>query len=266
MVGKPFVVKTNNIAASYFASQPKLSAKQARWQDFLAEFDMTLEYRPGKLNAMADALSRKAQLVALEAEGRADRTRSRVNMPTEMQERLRASVETDTQAKLIVKQVKEGKTRKFHLRDGFLFYKDRLYIPKSSRLRRHLLKECHDSTWAGHPGQRRTMALLERGYFWEKMRQEVEEYVHTCIICQQDKSDHHRQGGLLQPLPIPERPWASVSMDFISHLPMVQGYNGIMVIVDLFSKYTTQRCQGADVVRHSSKCKMWLERCTNRMA
>ena len=60
LVGKPFVVKTDNVAASYFASQPKLSAKQARWQDFLAEFDMTLEYRPGKLNAMADALSRKA--------------------------------------------------------------------------------------------------------------------------------------------------------------------------------------------------------------
>ena len=71
------------------------------------------------------------------------------------------------------------------------------------------------------------------------MRQELEEYVHTCIICQQDKSDHHRQGGLLQPLPIPERPWASVSMDFISHLPMVQGYNRIMVIVDHFSKYAT---------------------------
>ena len=124
LVGKPFVVKTDNVAASYFASQPKLSAKQARWQDFLAEFDMTLEYRPGKHNALADALSRKAQLAALDAEGRAERTRSRVNMPTEMQERLRASVETDTQAKLIVKQVKEGKTRKFHLRDGFLFYGD----------------------------------------------------------------------------------------------------------------------------------------------
>ena len=39
LIGKPFVVKTDNVAASYFASQPKLSAKQAHWQDILAEFD-----------------------------------------------------------------------------------------------------------------------------------------------------------------------------------------------------------------------------------
>ena len=95
------------------------------------------------------------------------------------------------------------------------------------------MKECHNSPWAGHPGQRRSLALLERGFFWEKMREDVEEYVHTCIICQQDKSDNQRQGGLL----IPERPWMSVSMDFITQLPQLQGYNGIMVVVDRFSKY-----------------------------
>ena len=139
--------------------------------------------------------------------------------------------------KNIVKQIKEGKTRKFFLRDGFLFFGNRLYVPKSSGLRRHLLKECHDSPWAGHPGMRRSLALLERVFFWEKMREDVEEYVHTCIICQQDKLDTQRQGGLLQPLPIPERPWMSVSMDFITQLPQVQGYNGIMVMVDHFSKY-----------------------------
>lgn len=66
LLGKPFVVKTDNVATSYFASQPKLSPKQACWQDFLAEFDLMIEYRPGKLNATADALSRKSQLAALD--------------------------------------------------------------------------------------------------------------------------------------------------------------------------------------------------------
>eukprot|EP00253_Pinus_taeda_P026665 PITA_26665 len=237
LVGKPFVVKTDNVATSYFASQPKLSAKQARWQDFLAEFDMTIEYRPGRHNAVADALSRKGQLAALEEEDQAARGRSRVQMSEEMQNKIKESIGTDALAQNIVKQVKEGKTRRFFLREGFLFFGNRLYVPKSSGLRRHLLKECHDSPWAGHPGQRRSLALLERGFFWEKMREDMEEYVHTCIICQQDKSDNQRQGGLLQPLPIPKRPWMSVSMDFITQLPQVQGYNGIMVVVDRFSKY-----------------------------
>ena len=65
MLGKSFVVKTNNVATSYFATHPKLSLKQERWQDFLAKFNMILEYRLGKLNAAADALSRKAQLATL---------------------------------------------------------------------------------------------------------------------------------------------------------------------------------------------------------
>ncbi|MCY6488087.1 hypothetical protein, partial [Actinobacillus pleuropneumoniae] len=66
------------VAASYFASQPKLSAKQARWWDFLAEFDMTIEYRLGRKNAVVDALSRNGQLAALEGEDWVERSRSRI--------------------------------------------------------------------------------------------------------------------------------------------------------------------------------------------
>ena len=42
---------------------------------------------------------------------------------------------------------------------------------------------------------------------------------------------------MLQPLPIPERPWVSVSMDFIIGFPKVDGMNTIMVVVDRFTKY-----------------------------
>ncbi|XP_060216861.1 uncharacterized protein LOC132644288 [Lycium barbarum] len=42
LLGAHFIVKTDNVATSYFQSQKKLSPKQARWQDFLAEFDYTL--------------------------------------------------------------------------------------------------------------------------------------------------------------------------------------------------------------------------------
>jgi len=44
-------------------------------------------------------------------------------------------------------------------------------------------------------------------------------------------------GRLLQPLPIPDKPWVIVSMDFITQLIMVQGYIKILVVVDLLSKY-----------------------------
>jgi len=79
--------------------------------------------------------------------------------------------------------------------------------------------------------------VLQFGIVGEKVLLGDIEYVHTYIICQHDKLDTKRQGGLLHSLPILERPWMSVSMEFITQLPQAQGYNGILVIVDHFSKY-----------------------------
>ncbi|KAL0378714.1 UNVERIFIED_CONTAM: Transposon Tf2-11 polyprotein [Sesamum radiatum] len=68
---------------------------------------------------------------------------------------------------------------------------------------------------------------------------DVETYVRICLICQQDKADHQKKAGLLQPLPIPTRPWESVSMDYISGLPKVGDLGSIIVVVDRLSKYAT---------------------------
>ena len=57
------------------------------------------------------------------------------------------------------------------------------------------------------------------------------------------KYDHHKTPGLLQPLPIPDRPWESISMDFIFYLPRTRsGNDGIWTIVDRFNKQAPFRC------------------------
>ncbi len=58
----------------------------------------------------------------------------------------------------------------------------------------------------------------------------------TCLTCQQNWTLNKKQAGLLQPLPIPEGPWESVSMDFMVNLPPSRGFDAIMVVVDRFSK------------------------------
>ncbi|KAL0344342.1 UNVERIFIED_CONTAM: Transposon Ty3-I Gag-Pol polyprotein [Sesamum angustifolium] len=68
------------------------------------------------------------------------------------------------------------------------------------------------------------------------MEEDVEAYVRTCLVCQLDKVERKR-GGLLQPLPIPKVPWESVSMDFITGFPKVNGMAFVLVVVDRFSKY-----------------------------
>ena len=101
------------------------------------------------------------------------------------------------------------------------------------------MRECHDTLWAGHPGWHRMMSLLKQGYYWPDMKEDVMNYTRTCLTCQQDKIERQRPAGLLEPLPVPSRPWESVSMDFISSLPKVGEHSSVFVVVDRFSKYAT---------------------------
>jgi len=59
---KDVMVWTDNVTLKYFATQPKLSSKQVRWQDTLALFNVDIWHKPGKENIVPDALSRKHQL------------------------------------------------------------------------------------------------------------------------------------------------------------------------------------------------------------
>ena len=58
LLGPKFVVKTDNVANTFFNTQKKLSLKQARWQELLQKY-FVWEHKPGKHNEVADALSRK---------------------------------------------------------------------------------------------------------------------------------------------------------------------------------------------------------------
>ncbi|KAL5733418.1 hypothetical protein ACOSQ2_033110 [Xanthoceras sorbifolium] len=229
LLGSHFVIRTDNIATSYFQTQKKLSPKQARWKDFLAEFDYTLEYKPGKANVVADTLSRKAELATIRSAPQGEV----INLINE-------GLQHDSLGKSLVGLADDGKTKQFWVQDDLLYtVGNRLYVPKFGHLQKNLIKECHDTKWVGHPGQQRTRALLEATYYWPHMRDDIEAYVKTCLVCQQDNNEQQSPVGLLEPLRIPERPWESVTMDFISALPKSDGCGSIMVVVDRFSKYAT---------------------------
>ncbi|KAJ7961417.1 Retrotransposon protein, putative, Ty3-gypsy subclass [Quillaja saponaria] len=236
LLGSKFIVKTDNTGVSHFFTQPKLTPKQGRWHEFLAEFDFEFEHKAGKSNQAADALSRKAELAAMTYVAHI----SASCVATSMRERIRENLDKDPVAQAIINLAKEGKTRQFWVEDGLLMAKgSRLFVPKAGDLRRTLMKECHDTLWAGHPGWQRTYALLKQGYYWPQMREDAVNYSKTCLICQQDKVERKKIAGLLEPLPVPTRPWESVSLDFITSLSRVGDLSTILVVVDRFSKYAT---------------------------
>ncbi|XP_058501397.1 NACHT, LRR and PYD domains-containing protein 12-like [Solea solea] len=68
------------------------------------------------------------------------------------------------------------------------------------------------------------------------MEPEVREYVEACSVCAWNKTSSRARLGLLQPLPISSRPWADISMDFVTGLPVSPGNTTVLTVVDRFSK------------------------------
>ena len=64
----------------------------------------------------------------------------------------------------------------------------------------------------------------------------VEDYVRTCDTCDRTKIPRHHPYGLLEPLPIPSKPWQSISFDFIIDLLDSKGFNVILIVVDQYTK------------------------------
>lgn len=64
----------------------------------------------------------------------------------------------------------------------------------------------------------------------------VREFVKACFICAHNKTPHQPNSGLLRPLPIPERPWSHIALDFVTGLPLSHGHTVIWMVVDRFSK------------------------------
>jgi hypothetical protein len=89
----------------------------------------------------------------------------------------------------------------------------------------------------GHCGIAATYNKVKALFAWPNMKQAVKEYVNQCQVCQQAKPEHTKLPGLLQPLPIPEQAWHTISMDFVEGLPKSKGYDTILVVVDKLTKY-----------------------------
>ena len=69
------------------------------------------------------------------------------------------------------------------------------------------------------------------------MKSDLKQHIKECGVCQQMKHETCKPTGLLQPLPIPIRPWSVVSMDFVSGLLTSQRLDTVMVVMDSLTKY-----------------------------
>jgi hypothetical protein len=104
-------------------------------------------------------------------------------------------------------------------------------------LKDKILHVAHNSPLASRSGYLKTYRQIRERFAWKGLKIDVLKFVQECHICQQNKEEHTRPAGLLQPLPIPEQKWESILMDFITRLPQVQGKDCIYVMVESLTKF-----------------------------
>ncbi|KAI5615212.1 hypothetical protein C0J50_10891, partial [Silurus asotus] len=109
----------------------------------------------------------------------------------------------------------------------------RVFVPSSCR--HGLIRSVHEGPGTGHPGEKRTVRLIQACYWWPGMAREVTRYVQACPSCPTAEVPLLPVGKLM-PLPVPQRPWSHLGIDFMADLPQSEGNTCVLVVVDRFSK------------------------------
>ncbi|EKV18173.1 hypothetical protein PDIG_11210 [Penicillium digitatum PHI26] len=269
----PVKVITDHRNLEYFTTTKLLNRRQARWSEFLSRFNFKITYRPGKQGAKPDALTRRSEDIPKEGDERLAHQSQTVlkkeNLQINVTTRQRNGVTTTTPPELpdlpeppstikdllleaynqdkVVQSILEAldKNASRHpeitladceRRGNYLYYRNRLYVPDNDELKAEILRLCHDKPTVGHPGRSKTYELLSREYYWPRVYQYVSDWTKNCHTCRRITPAREVRQGILRQLPVPERAWQDISMDFITHLPLSYGYDAILVVVDRLTK------------------------------
>ncbi|KAK3565409.1 hypothetical protein QTP86_007936 [Hemibagrus guttatus] len=211
----PFLVLTDHKNLEYLRAAKRLNPRQARWALFFTRFEFSISFRPGSKKTKADALSR-------------------MFAPEESPE----TPEPILPADLIVSPITWSQET---LPPANASTNAPPGCPPGSQYitqarRTSLIHTAHTSLGTGHPGINETLSLLRDRFWWPSMAADVRRYMQGCEECAKVKTPCQLPSGKLLPLPVPNRPWSHLGVDFITDLPISRTHTCIFVVVDRFSK------------------------------
>ncbi|EEB89123.1 hypothetical protein MPER_12820 [Moniliophthora perniciosa FA553] len=246
MGGKfPFVILSDHDNLRYFRKPQDLNPRQARWLLFLSEFNFKMVHTPGKQLIQADALLRRPDHVMDK-----DENQHTTLLPDhlfinsvhfELESEIRDKLSNDDFHKAALESLlHDGVTpiksalSDWEIDNDIIKFRGKTYVPDDLETRRRVVKEIHESFRTEHPGQYLTQELVQRSYWWPGLAKFVKNFVDGCIPCQQMKINTHPTRTPLIPIPgTPNAlPFQVCTMDLITDLPEVDGFDSIMVVVD----------------------------------
>ncbi len=104
---------------------------------------------------------------------------------------------------------------------------NRTFVPPSLRTR--VIQQVHDLPSSGYPGITAFIQLLSNKFWWSTLCIDFIAFIKNCVTCNTSKSSKQMPAGLLQPLPVPQRPWSHIAIDFITDLPNSKGNTTILM-------------------------------------
>jgi hypothetical protein len=191
-----FTILTDHKSLAYLNEQNLHSEMQRKAMTRLMGLQFKIVYK-GKENLAADALSRVAHLLAIQAVSTVQ--------PVWVQEVLN-SYATDPQAQALLTRlaIASPDAAGYSLDKGLIRCNGNIWIGQNTALQTKLIAAFHSSPLGGHSGISPTYYKLKKHFAWKGMKQDVESFIKQCEVCQHAKHNLTHPMGLLQPLPIPE--------------------------------------------------------------